>query len=120
MNIATISGVRVLEVPSLGPPLGSEQDALDLIGEAYGNDVDLFAIPVARLHPDFLQLRTTMAGLFLQKLQNYGFRCAIVGDISADVAASTALADFVRESNRIGRMLFASDRDDLERRLVTR
>jgi hypothetical protein len=114
MSISTIGGVSVYSVPEDGPALGSERDATDLIGETYGLGADLIVIPVSRLHPDFLRLRTRMAGLFLQKMQNYGYRCAIVGDISGAVTRSDALRDFVYESNKVGQVLFAKDRDALE------
>jgi hypothetical protein len=120
MNIVDIGGVTTLDVPAEGPPIGAEQDALDLIGETYGRGVDLIAVPVARLHPDFLKLRTRMAGGFLQKMQNYGFRFAVVGDISAAVTASDSLRDFVYESNKVGQVLFVSSREELEQRLAAR
>lgn len=119
-TMTSIAGIEALEVEPEGAPLGSEQDALDLIGETYGTGIGLLVVPVSRLHPDFLVLRTRMAGHFLQKLQNYGFRCAIVGDVTAAVAASTALRDFVTESNRIGQVLFAPSREELERLLARR
>jgi hypothetical protein len=118
MNIIDVAGVTVLDVPAEGAPIGTEQDALDLIGESYGRDVALIAVPAERLHPDFLKLRTRMAGLFLQKMQNYGFRFAVVGDISAAVAASDALRDFVYESNKVGQVLFVANREELEQRLA--
>lgn len=117
MTLTEISGVRVLEVPAEGTPLGTEQDALDLMGEAYGQEADLIAVPAGRLHPDFLKLRTGMAGAFLQKLQNYGYRFAVVGDISDAVAASKPLHDFVYESNKVGHVLFVADTDELAERL---
>ena len=117
MNVTTIASFRVLEVPATGAPVGAERDALDLMGETYGQEIDLILVPASRLHPDFLKLATGMAGGFLQKMQNYGFRVAVVGDISAGVAASKALRDFVYESNKVGRMLFVADREELERRL---
>jgi hypothetical protein len=117
MNTETINGLRILEVPSEGPLLGAERDALDLIGATYGQEVDLIAIPVSRLDRDFLKLRSGMAGAFLQKLQNYGYRCAIVGDISTAVAASTALRDFVYESNKLGQVLFVASNEELRNRL---
>lgn len=109
--------VTVFAVPGEGPPLLSEQDAVDLIGESYGSGADTIVIPVARLHPDFLRLRTRAAGLFLQKFANYGMRVAIVGDIGRWTAESSALRDFVRESNAHGRVLFVEDAAELERRL---
>jgi hypothetical protein len=101
----------VLWVDADGPPLGSEADAVDLIGEAMGTGADLIAIPTARLSPDFWRLSTRTAGLFLQKLINYRLRVAIVGDISGEVAKSPALADFVRESNRGGQVSFVDSLD---------
>jgi hypothetical protein len=118
MTVREISGVRVYEVAADGPPLGSSRDATDVIGDTYGLDVDVIAVPVGRLHPDFLVLRTRMAGEFLQKMQTYGLRSAIVGDISAAVAGSNALRDFVYESNRVGQVLFAADEADLVRLLA--
>ena len=117
MNVTEINGVRVFRTPENGPPLGSEQDALDLLGEAYGHDATMIAVSASRLHEDFLKLRTGMAGAFLQKMQNYGFRFAVVGDISAAVTESEALRDFVYESNKMGRMLFVADDEELARRL---
>jgi hypothetical protein len=117
MSITTINGVVVLEIPAQGPPLGSERDATDLIGEGYGHGVEVIALPVSRLHPDFLNLSTRMAGLFLQKLVTYSTRAAIVGDISAAVAASPALRDFVYESNKGGHVMFVADAAELAGRL---
>ena len=117
MNLTAIKGVMVLRLPADGPLLGTEPDALDLIAAAYGQETDLIAILSIRLQPDFLKLRSGMAGAFLQKMQNYGYRVAIVGDISAAVAASDALRDFVYESNKVGQVLFAASEDDLRDRL---
>jgi hypothetical protein len=97
---------KVLWVDNEGPPLGTEDDAVELIGEALGQDADLIAIPAQRLSADFWRLSTRTAGLFLQKLINYRLRVVIVGDISEPVAGSSALADFVRESNRGGQVSF--------------
>lgn len=109
-----VHGLGVARLADEGPLLGTEQDALDLIGATYGHDIDLLIIPVGRLQPDFFRLRTGMAGGFLQKMQNYGLRVAIVGDITPAIAASEALADFVRESNRIGAVLFVPDEAALQ------
>ena len=112
-----MGALNVYMVGAEGFPLGSEQDALDLIGETYGQEIDLIAVPASRLHKDFLALRTGMAGAFLQKMQNYGLRFAIVGDISDAVTGSKALHDFVYESNKVGRMLFTADMNELAARL---
>jgi hypothetical protein len=101
-------------IDATGPMLSTESDATDLIGQFYGQDVDIVVIPVTRMVPEFWQLRTRLAGLFIQKLIQYGMRPAFVGDLSAEVAASDALRDYIRECNRRQDVLFAPDRAALD------
>lgn len=119
-EVRQLAGRDVLVCDAAGPKLDSEAAAVDLIGSTWGLDVDWIAVPVERLPPEFLVLRTGVAGGAIQKFVNYGLRLAIVGDISASVAGSPALADFVRESNNGDRVWFASDLDALAARLATR
>lgn len=114
---SNINGLVAFELANEGPLLGTEADALDILGETYGTEASVIVIPLARLLPDFLQLRTGMAGAFIQKLQNYGCRLVVLGDISADVAGSEALAAFVVETNRVGHHMFAPDRQAMLQRL---
>lgn len=100
------------------PPLASDRDASDIVGEAFSTGARVVAIPVACLPPAFLDLKTRFAGEVLQKFVNYGFRVAIVGDVSAAVAGSDALRDFVRESNRGRHVWFVEDLEALAAKLV--
>jgi hypothetical protein len=109
-------GVPVLVVDGNGAPIGSEQDALDLIGAAFGQ-AEIVAIPAGRLDGRFFVLRTGLAGEIMQKFVNYRVRLAIVGDISAHLAGSVALQDLVRESNRGRQIWFVGDLDELDARL---
>src|SRR3954453_1256047 len=93
-------------LPASGPMLAQESDALDIIGEAFGQQAELVVIPVGRLTPDFFRLGTGLADAVLQKFTNYNLRVAIVGDISAYTDTSVPLSDFVRESNRRGQVRF--------------
>ena len=63
--------------------------------------------------PGFLTLSTRIAGEVIQKFVTYGFQVAFVGDVSAAVAASNALRDFVCESNRGRHVWFVNDFDAL-------
>lgn len=110
MSTEGISGVAVFFVAAQGPALSSEQDALDLLGETYGSEAEMIAVPAGRFAPAFFDLSTTLAGHFFQKLQNYQMRLAIVGDITGAVSRSTALRDFVAETNRRGHHLFVDNR----------
>ena len=109
MSIRTFNDTAVYFAAAEGPVLGSEQDALDLMGETYGTEASMIAVPSVRFVPGFFDLSTRQAGHFFQKLQNYRMRLAIVGDIAAPMAASKALRDFVGETNRIGHHLFVAD-----------
>lgn len=118
MSVRDIAGARVLTVASDGPPLANERDWTDLIGDALGETADMIAVPTARLDESFFRLSTRFAGEVVQKAVNYRLRLAIIGDITARVAASQALADFVRESNRGGHVWFVADWEALEAKVT--
>jgi hypothetical protein len=98
-------GVAVLVCAGDGPLVASGQDAMDLIAEAIGHEADLVELPAARVAPEFFTLSSGLAGEVAQKFVNYRLRLAIVGDISGQLAASSALRAFVAETNR-GRQLW--------------
>jgi Domain of unknown function (DUF4180) len=114
--VVLISGVTVLRCAADGPPLDGERAALDLIGAALGR-ADAVAVPVARIAPEFFALRSGVAGAVAQKFVNYRLRLVVVGDVSGHVAGSTALRDFVRESNRGAQLWFVADEAELTARL---
>lgn len=110
----TLNGTRVFLCDADGPPIAGDREAADLVGEAFGADAAVIAIPLTRLTPDFLRLGAGLAGAILQKLVNYRFQVAILGEVNDAVAASDALRDFVRESNRGRTVWFLSDLAALE------
>jgi hypothetical protein len=117
VEVVDIGGLQAAVFPEIGPRLSHEQHALDLLGETYGHDVSLMIVPAARFAPEFFDLSTRLAGGFLQKMSNYGMRLAIVGDISAHLARSTALAAFVAESTAGRHVMFVADRGELAKLL---
>ncbi len=118
--IRNLGGQAVYLWAAEGPGIARESDALDLIGETYGQDVAWVGIPLERLSPDFFHLRTGVAGAFLQKLTNYHLRVAFVGDLTRRIEASDALAAFVTESNRGDHVWFVEDEAALAARLAKR
>jgi hypothetical protein len=113
MEIVRIDGIAAVLCPAEGAPLGSEQDALDLMAEGYEEEARLIVIPVERMAEDFFRLRTGKLGAFLQKLTNYGCEVAFIGDLSAQLAESQPLRDFVYESNKGGRVRFVASSAEL-------
>jgi len=112
-------GVPVLVCGEDGPAVADGQGALDVIGATYSG-ADVAAIPAARLDPRFFDLSTGLAGEIMQKFVNYQVRLAIVGDISAQLAASSALRALVHESNRGRHIWFVPDLEALDEHLSTR
>ncbi|MCK2239157.1 MULTISPECIES: DUF4180 domain-containing protein [unclassified Crossiella] len=110
-------GVPVFHCAPQGPLLGTERDAADLIGEAWSQQARLIAIPVSRLAEGFFRLETRMAGEFTQKFVNYRVPLAFLGDISEHVQRSSALAGYVRETNRGNQIWYLADRAELDQRL---
>ncbi|WP_337188926.1 DUF4180 domain-containing protein [Phenylobacterium sp.] len=117
--LQTIAAVAVYVCAPDGPSLDGERSATDFVGEALGAGAAVVAIPVGRLAPDFLVLSNRKAGEAIQKFVNYGLKVAFVGDVSGPVAASDALRDFVRESNRGRHVWFVEHMAALEAKIAS-
>ena len=63
-----------------GGIISDEQDALEFLSACYEHETDLIMLPFECLSEAFLDLSTKLAGLFLQKLTNYGIKTAAVID----------------------------------------
>jgi hypothetical protein len=110
-----LSGVRVF-VSDV--PVGDDREAVQLIAQAhYEHQAEWVAFTPEQLGDEFFELRTGRAGAIAQKFVDYRMGLAVVGDIAGKVAASTPLADWVRESNRGRSLWFVPDLDALAARL---
>ncbi|GAA1897492.1 DUF4180 domain-containing protein [Streptomyces sodiiphilus] len=116
-TLQTVHGVPVLMCAAEGDLIRGERDALDLIGDAGYQGARWVVVPVERFGEGFFRLRTRVAGDIVQKFANYRLGLVVLGDISARTAASPALRDFVRESNRGHRTWFLSRPEELHERL---
>ena len=116
--IRQIAGQAVYVCAADGPSLADDRNLSDLIGELFGSRARIVAIPLERLGSEFLRLSSGVAGAVLQKLVNYRFQVAVVGDVSAPAAASVPLRDFIRESNRGKTVWFVDDLAALEAKLA--
>ncbi|MEU1123037.1 DUF4180 domain-containing protein [Streptomyces sp. NPDC005899] len=116
-TLQTISDVSVWVCASEGGVISSEQDALDLVGNASYQGAQWVVVPVERLDDAFFELRTRVAGDIVQKFVNYRMGLVVLGDISAHTARSSALRDFVRECNRGRQTWFLPDVEEMQARL---
>jgi hypothetical protein len=111
-------GVPVWESSSGGPHLRSAQDALDLIGDAFGCHAEWVTVPAAGVGDEFFNLRSGLLGEIAQKFANYQTGLAIIGDITDHVAASKPLGEFVYETNRGRQLWFVATEDEFDGRLA--
>ena len=113
-----LQGRRIAVCPANGPLLRTGRDATDLIGEARSLDATLLVVPLQRLDPDFFQLRSGVAGEFVQKFVNYGVHLVVLGDTSELASQSKALHDFIYEANQRDSLWFLASKQELEERLA--
>ncbi|KUP97763.1 DUF4180 domain-containing protein [Thermobifida cellulosilytica] len=117
-TLQLLGDVPVFVCTADGEPVRGEREATDLVGNALYQGAAWVALPVERLTDDFFRLRSRVAGGIVQKFVNYRIGLAVLGDVSHHVAQSSALRDFVRESNRGGQLWFLSDLEELRSRLA--
>ncbi|MFE1317838.1 DUF4180 domain-containing protein [Kitasatospora phosalacinea] len=116
-GVRELGGVRVMVAAAEGEVVAGERQALDLLGDAHYRGASWVAVPVERLGAEFFRLRSGVAGAVVQKFAQYRTGLAVVGDVAVHVAASDALRDFVRESNRGLQLWFVADLPELAGRL---
>ena len=113
--VEELGGVRVF-VSDAG--VSDDRDAVQLIAQAhYEHQAEWVALTAEGLGHEFFELRTGRAGAIAQKFVDYRMGLAVVGDISDKLAASNALRDWVRESNRGRSVWFVDELTTLAERL---
>lgn len=106
-----INALRFAEIISNETVVTDAETALDLLGSLYYEGYDGIILHQKNLTPEFFDLRTGLAGEVLQKFSNYKMRLAILGEF--EKYESKSLNDFIRESNRAGRMVFVSSLNEV-------
>jgi hypothetical protein len=112
-SLREVKGVRIFECSAEGPQLQSDRDAIGVMSEAWSHRATFIVIPVGRLGDGFFDLKTGVAGEIIQRFVMYGWRIAIIGNISREMSESESLRAFVSESNRGNQVWFLSGRDEL-------
>lgn len=101
MNVTLQKTSRgTVAVYQAGPPIADASGFLDLL---MSSPEGILAVGVDQLPAGFLDLKTRIAGELLQKVSTYRRRLMVLGDFAE---TSGALADFIRESNRGGQVVF--------------
>jgi hypothetical protein len=120
MRIEEHGELRVQYLDADGPLISTGDDANDVIGGTWGQEVSVVAVPLSRFDPAFLDLRSGIAGEITQKFVNYRLKLAVIGDVSAAAVASQPLADYIWETNRGDHIWFFDDEAGLVEKLTGR
>ena len=116
IEIIEFRNIKIAEVVSDNILINETQDALDIMANCNYQDAGSIILYKHNLIPDFFDLKSGIAGEILQKFSNYRVRLAIIGDFSN--YTSKSLRDFIYESNKAGRILFVSSKEDAINRLT--
>lgn len=106
----TITDESLTIVDNAGVCIRNSQDAGDLLMNAIFSGSNRVIIEEKHLEPAFFDLKTGIAGEILQKFSTYGGYLAIIGDFNK--YSSKSLQDFIRESNKMGRIFFFADKKE--------
>ena len=116
IQIHHFQGSTIAELISDQIEINNSQDALDLMAECSYMDAAKIVIHEKNITAGFFDLSTCIAGDILQKFSNYNVRLAIIGDFSK--FNSKSLKDFIYESNKVRRVIFAGSREEAIKNLT--
>ena len=114
-TIETSNG-NIVFVDADTPIISDGQSALDFIMNiGYEHNCHSIAINKSAIAENFFKLSTGIAGEVAQKIVNYRFRLAIIGDFSG--YTSKPLLDYMYECNKGGHLYFVSDENEAVKKL---
>jgi hypothetical protein len=116
IDIVEVNGIILAELISDEIIIIEPQDALDIMAEAGYMGSSKLIFHEKNLGSDFFDLKSRLAGEILQKFSNYRVQLAIVTDPAK--YTSKSLQDFIRESNKQGRIFFVSTREEAINKLT--
>jgi len=109
-TISTNNG-KIVVVDADAPIISDGQSALDFIMNiGYAHNCHNIAVYKSAIAENFFKLSTGIAGEVAQKIVNYRYRLAIIGDFSG--YTSKPLQDYMYECNKGGHLYFVSDENE--------
>ena len=112
IQLIEINKICLAEIVSDQIVLNNTQDAVELIANCHYKGAEGIILKEENVTDAFFDLKTRVAGDMLQKFSTYQSRLAIVGNFGK--YTSNSFKDFVRESNKLGRINFVSTMEEAE------
>lgn len=116
IHIQEINNTSIAFILSGDVVINSVDNALDLLGDTAFKGVNKIMLNESQITPLFFDLSTGVAGEVLQKFSNYNAQLAIVGDFKK--YSSKSLADFISESNKVGKIVFVGSPEEAFEKLT--
>ncbi len=116
IEIFEINGIKLAELISDEIIITTPQDALDIMAEAGYMGSDKLIFHEKNIGSDFFDLKSRLAGEILQKFSNYRVQLAIITNPLK--FTSKSLQDFIRESNKMGRVFFVTSMAEAIKKLA--
>ena len=116
-NVVTAGSLRYVECVSAGDPIGTEQDALDLVAACGGEGTQFLLLHAETLAEGFYSLRTGIAGKILQKFSNYRIKAALL--VTDTKFLKGRFSEFTGEAVKSGNFGVFTSRSDAEKWLAT-
>jgi hypothetical protein len=115
IKVKQLNGINIAEIDSEDILIRNVQNAIDLMADCSYQGSGNIILHEYNIISEFFDLKTGFAGEILQKFSNYRAKLAIVGDFSK--YSSKNLKDFIYESNKYGRILFAGSLEEAYEKL---
>ena len=116
INLINVNGIQIAEINSNNIELKNTQDVLDLMANCRYQGANKLILREKNIIESFFDLKSGIAGEFLQKFSTYRCQLAIIGDFTK--FQSKSLSDFIYESNKVGRINFVSTFEEAEKSLL--
>ncbi|WP_212004482.1 DUF4180 domain-containing protein [Chitinophaga sp. HK235] len=110
ITIHKTGDISIAEITATEVVINNTEDALQIMGDLYYQDVERIILHEKNITPAFFDLKNGIAGEILQKFTNYRIRLAIVGEFTKYPGKS--IKDFIYESNK-GRQVNFLDSTEL-------
>lgn len=115
-QIREINNKKYIEVISATELLSTENDVLDLIALCWEHDTSLIMIHSTALSQDFFNLKTKVAGNFIQKFINYNIK--VVTIIQQETIQNNRFKEMAMEINKSSHFRMYESKDDAEKWLL--
>lgn len=107
---------KYIELISAAEPLGTENDALDLVALCWEHETNFLMINYTALSQDFFKLKTKVAGNFIQKFINYSIKAVAI--IPQETIQKGSFKEMALETNKGNHFRMYESKEEAEKWLL--